>query len=64
MGSDPPGLTPLRRQAEEHVQAAAKLIEETGYHRRDRELAELRTQLDARQVGSSSHARGARTYAS
>jgi hypothetical protein len=43
------GLTPvkMRRQAEEHVQAAARLIEETGYHRRDRELAELRARLDA-----------------
>jgi tetratricopeptide (TPR) repeat protein len=38
----------MRRQAEEHVQAAAKLIEATGYHRRDRELAELRSQVDAR----------------
>jgi hypothetical protein len=54
MGSAPAsagaqGLTPakMRRQAEEHVQAAAKLIEATGYHRRDRELRELRTQLDA-----------------
>ena len=37
----------MRRQAEEHVQTAAKLIEQTGYHRRDRELAELRAQLDA-----------------
>ena len=31
----PKGLTPeMRRQAEEHVQAAAGLIEETCYHRR------------------------------
>ena len=37
----------MRRQTEEHVQAAAKLIAETGYHRRDRELAELRAWLDA-----------------
>jgi hypothetical protein len=37
----------MRRQAEEHVQAAAKLIAETGYHRRDRELRELRILLDA-----------------
>jgi hypothetical protein len=43
----PQGLPPLRRQAEEHVQAATKLIEETGYHGRDRELAELRTQRNA-----------------
>jgi tetratricopeptide (TPR) repeat protein len=37
----------MRRQAEEHVQAAASLIEATGYHRRDGELADLRARLDA-----------------
>jgi hypothetical protein len=36
----------MRRQAEEHVQAAASLIEATGYHRRDGELADLRARLD------------------
>jgi len=37
----------MRRQAEEHVQAAARLIEQTGYRRRDPEVAALRAQLDA-----------------
>jgi len=30
-----------REEAREYVAAAAALIEETGYHRRDEELAEL-----------------------
>ena len=33
-----PGTLPL----EGHINAADKLIEETGYHRRDAELAELK----------------------
>ncbi|MEK7817962.1 MAG: hypothetical protein AAB281_06905, partial [Actinomycetota bacterium] len=32
-------------EAKTHLQAAAKLIEETGYHRRDKELADLSRQL-------------------
>jgi len=30
----------------EHIEKAAKLIEETGYHRRDAEVAELRSKVD------------------
>jgi len=30
----------------EHIERAAKLIEETGYHRRDAEVAELRSKVD------------------
>jgi hypothetical protein len=32
-------------EARPHYEAAAKLVEETGYHRRDADLAELRSQL-------------------
>jgi len=45
-GSDPEGLTPFVRLAEAHWKQAADLVKETGYHRRDGELAELRRQLD------------------
>jgi len=32
-------------QSKEHLEKAAKLVAETGYHRRDRELAELHSLL-------------------
>ena len=48
-GSDPQGLTPsLLRLAEAHWKQTADLVKETGYHRRDPELAELRRELDGR----------------
>jgi hypothetical protein len=33
------------RPLQHHIEAAAKLIKETGYHRRDAELAELQKHL-------------------
>ena len=34
-----------RQQSKEHLEKAAKLVAETGYHRRDPEVAELREAL-------------------
>ncbi len=34
-----------KKDAREQYQKAAKLVEETGYHRRDKEVAELKEQL-------------------
>ena len=36
-----------REQARAHLEKAEALVDETGYHRRDREVAELRAKVNA-----------------
>jgi len=42
-----------RHQSKEHLEKAANLVAETGYHRRDPELAELRAALTAEPAASA-----------
>lgn len=41
------GVSSAELSFTDHVNAAAKLIEETGYHRRDKELAELQKHISS-----------------
>ncbi|MCA9731260.1 hypothetical protein KC799_03975 [candidate division KSB1 bacterium] len=50
-GSPPPENGDWKAKAKEHTKAAAKLVEETGYHRRDTEVAELEKTLGLVKTG-------------
>ncbi|MBU0656445.1 MAG: toll/interleukin-1 receptor domain-containing protein [Gammaproteobacteria bacterium] len=50
------GVEGNMQQAQTHIEAAAKLINETGYHRRDKELEELQKHLETATSSSLSPA--------
>ena len=50
------GVEGNMQQAQTHIEAAAKLINETGYHRRDKELEELQKHLETATSSSPSPA--------